>query len=39
LKKKKVDIKPSNTLESFFDDKVTIPKDKIADIGEINERS
>ncbi len=39
LKKKKVDIKPSNTLESFFDDKVTIPKDKIADIGEINERN
>ncbi len=39
LKKKKVDIKPSNTLESFFDDKVTIPKDKIADIGEINERT
>jgi len=39
LKKKKVDIKPSNTLESFFDDKVTIPKDKIADIGDINERT
>ena len=34
LKKKKVDTKPSNTLESFFDDKVTIPKDKIADIGD-----
>ena len=39
VKKKKIDITPTNTLESFFDDKVTIPKDKIADIGDMNERT
>lgn len=41
VKKKKLDSTPSRTLESFFvDDKHTvIPKDKIADIGDMNERS
>jgi hypothetical protein len=39
VKKKKIDIAPTNSLESFFDDKVTISKDKIADIGEMNERT
>ena len=39
VKKKKIDITPTNSLESFFDDKVTIPKDKIADIGDMNERT
>ena len=41
VKKKKLDSTPSRTLESFFvDDKHTvIPKDKIADIGDINERT
>jgi hypothetical protein len=38
-KKKKIDKTPPNTLESFFDDRVSIPKDKIANIGEINERN
>jgi hypothetical protein len=41
VKKKKLDNTPSRTLESFFvDDKhEVIPKDKIADIGEINEHT
>ena len=41
VKKKKLDTTPSRTLESFFvDDKHTvIPKDKIADIGDMNERT
>ena len=41
VKKKKLDSTPSRTLESFFvDDKHTvIPKDKIADIGDMNERT
>ena len=40
-KKKKIDNTPSRSLESFFvDDKHTvIPKDKIADIGDMNERT
>jgi hypothetical protein len=40
-KKKKIDTPPTNSLESFFsDDKHTvIPKDKIANIGEIDERT
>jgi len=40
-KKKKIDITPTRSLESFFiDDKHTvIPKDKIADIGDMNERT
>jgi hypothetical protein len=33
-KKKKIDITPTNSLESFFDDKVMIHKDKIVDIGD-----
>ena len=41
IKSKKIDSAPTRSLESFFaDDKVTvIPKDKIADIGDINERT
>ena len=41
VKKKKLDTPPSRTLESFFvDDKHTvIPKDKIVDIGDMNERT
>ena len=41
IKKKKLDITPARSLESFFvDDKHTvIPKDKIADIGDMNERT
>jgi len=41
VKKKKLDTPPSRTLESFFvDDKhAVIPKDKIADIGDMNERT
>jgi len=41
VKKKKIDTTPTNSLESFFsDDKVeVIPKDKIANIGDMNERS
>ena len=41
VKKKKLDNTPTRSLESFFvDDKHTvIPKDKIADIGDMNERS
>jgi hypothetical protein len=41
IKKKKIDSTPTRSLESFFvDDKHTIiSKDKIADIGEINEHT
>jgi hypothetical protein len=41
IKKKKLDSTPTRTLESFFvDDKhAVIPKDKIADIGDMNERT
>jgi len=41
IKKKRIDITPTRSLESFFiDEKHTvIPKDKIADIGDINERT
>lgn len=41
VKKKKLDSTPTRSLESFFvDDKHTvIPKDKIADIGDMNERT
>jgi hypothetical protein len=33
-KKKKIDTTPTNSLESFFNDKVTIHKDNIANIGD-----
>lgn len=41
MKKKKIDKKDGPSLESFFvDDKhQVIPKNEIADIGDINERS
>jgi len=41
IKKKRIDITPTRSLESFFiDEKHTvIPKDKIADVGDINERT
>ena len=40
-KKKKIDTPPTNSLESFFNDEkhTVIPKDKIANIGEMNEHS
>ena len=40
-KKKKIDSTPTRTLESFFvdDNHTVIPKDKIADIGDMNERT
>jgi hypothetical protein len=40
-KKKKFEVLPTRSLETFFEDDThkIIPKDKIANIGEINERS